>query len=52
MGHCRGTLVNGLIGGGTGVAAQVGGVSGSRLTMVPGRRSAGWAYRCSMKVTW
>ena len=34
------------------VESQLGGASGFRFIVVPGRRSMGWDWRCSMKVTW
>ena len=33
-------------------ASQLGGASGLRETVVPGRRACDWESRCSMKVTW
>ena len=35
-----------------GVESQLGGVFGFRFIVVPGRRSVGWDWRCSMKVMW
>ena len=35
-----------------GAESQLGVVSGFRFIVMPGRRLAGWDWRCSMKVTW
>jgi hypothetical protein len=34
------------------IDSQLGGDSGERWIIVPGRRSAGWDCRCSINVTW
>ena len=47
---CAGEL-EGMCGSWPGTS-HVGGALGSKRMVVPGRRSASWSLRCSMKVTW